>query len=112
MAKNTDSMAQSPGSVSPAHPHSEFEGQIGFIQLCLIVLTPAPDMCGGCRTLAPIAIFDTKPPGINCASIVLSWLIGVSFPIVLAPIFRYERGVELSSPSIVNFGVKFVGGGS
>jgi len=43
------------------------------LQLFSIVLTSSPRYgVGGWGTLASIAIFNAKPPGINCASIVLN----------------------------------------
>jgi len=63
--------------MSPQPPrHSEFEGVYSIVlqlcsialQLSSIVLTPSPSYDVG----DSIAIFDDKPSGINCASIVLN----------------------------------------
>jgi len=83
-------------------PHSEFGGQIEFIQLCCnyfhFVLTSSHRYgVGDGRTFAsPIAIFDAKSSRISCASIVL-----ILFPIVLAPILRYEGVVFRVHPPLL-----------
>jgi len=88
------------GNVSPASLPTEFEGQIGFIQLCCnyfqFFLRPAPKL----RFSMPNYLESIV---LQLCSIVL-----ILFPNVLAPILRCEEVVFGAQSPIANFEMKMV----